>query len=473
MPKKDKEIYDAVIIGAGIGGLVCGCYLAKAGMKVLILEQHFKPGGYCTSFQRKGFIFDAAAHSLGGFRYGNVGNILRELQIDEKIKIVKKDPSDIVFAPDYKISFWSDLDKTIQELQQAFPRESGGIKALFYFLVHSGPNLFISTRSKTFKELLDSYVKEDKLKAILSLLLLGTGGLPHSKMSAFFGMKIFREFILDGGYYPEGGMQTLSDSFAARFRELGGELRLSCRVKKMKVADSTVKGIIIENGNFIPSKYVISNCDARQTFLNLLGKDKIDPDFLVQLRRMVPTLSGFILYLLVKKGFMKTSYDFGSNLWYLFDYNVDKLYNSIKRGKFDSIGWFVLHIYPDGERIFAFMNAPFKNWGYWNINKSKISHHFLKTIESRAIPGLSKYVIHEEAATPFTLQRYTSNYRGATFGWAGTPSQLADHDFKKPSFLRNLYLTGHWTTHGLGIPGVAYVGHDVASSILRRKGEER
>ena len=57
MTLSGKAAYDAIIIGAGIGGLVCGCYLAKAGMKVLIAEQHSQPGGYCTSFQRKGFSF--------------------------------------------------------------------------------------------------------------------------------------------------------------------------------------------------------------------------------------------------------------------------------------------------------------------------------------------------------------------------------------------------------------------------------
>lgn len=66
MPNLGPDAYDAVIIGAGIGGLVCGCYLAKAGMKVLIAEHHHKPGGYCTSFKRRGFTFDAAAHSLEG-----------------------------------------------------------------------------------------------------------------------------------------------------------------------------------------------------------------------------------------------------------------------------------------------------------------------------------------------------------------------------------------------------------------------
>ena len=75
-----KNDYDAIIIGAGISGLVCGCYLAKAGMKVLIVEKNAKPGGYCTSFTRGGFHFDACVHSLSSLREdGNISTILKEL----------------------------------------------------------------------------------------------------------------------------------------------------------------------------------------------------------------------------------------------------------------------------------------------------------------------------------------------------------------------------------------------------------
>ncbi|MCX7794534.1 MAG: FAD-dependent oxidoreductase, partial [Thermodesulfovibrionales bacterium] len=90
--------YDAIIIGAGIGGLVCGCYLAKAGMKVLICEQHSKPGGYCTSFKRHGFTFDAAAHAIGGFVNGYMKKIFQDLQLTIELK--KTDPSDIIILPD-------------------------------------------------------------------------------------------------------------------------------------------------------------------------------------------------------------------------------------------------------------------------------------------------------------------------------------------------------------------------------------
>ena len=72
MPEKDKEIYDAIIIGAGISGLVCGCYLAKAGMKVLIAEQHYKPGGYCTSFKRQVLLLMPWLIVLAAYREGGI-----------------------------------------------------------------------------------------------------------------------------------------------------------------------------------------------------------------------------------------------------------------------------------------------------------------------------------------------------------------------------------------------------------------
>ena len=127
--------YDAIIIGAGISGLVCGCYLAKAGMKVLIVEKNAKPGGYCTSFTRKGFTFDACAHSLGGLgKEGIVSQVVKELDIDQQMKLKRFDPLDIIIAPDYKISFWSNLNKTIYELQDNFPKEAKNISDLFYFI---------------------------------------------------------------------------------------------------------------------------------------------------------------------------------------------------------------------------------------------------------------------------------------------------------------------------------------------------
>ncbi len=468
MPGHNNKTYDVIIIGAGMGGLVCGCYLARAGMKVLIAERHFKPGGYCTSFSRQGFTFDAAAHSFGGYRHGNLGKIFEDLEINKKIKINKFDPSDIIVTPDYKISFQADLDKTIEGIQAVFPNEADKIAKFFYFLINPDHLYFARIRSWTFKNLLDQFITDDKLKAILSFPLFGNGGLPPSLMSAFIGAKIFKEFLLDGGYHTEGGMQALPNALAERFKEFGGDLRLSTAVKKITVKDDEATGVVLEREEFIPSRYVVSNSDARQTFLTLLGKNVVGRNFSKKITNMVPSLSTFITYLGLDKSAVLLP-DPGINHWYLSQYNLHKTYLSIRKGDFGDVGRYLVHVSPDKTTVLAFMNAPFKSKKYWDSNRNKLSDILIKSIEKHTFPDLSKYIVHKVTATPHTLYRYTSNYAGSAYGWESTPSQLADPDFRKPSFMRNLYLTGHWTTRGLGIPGVVYLGYDTAKMILRRK----
>ena len=461
-------MYDAVIIGSGIAGLVCGCYLAKAGMKVLIAEQHHKPGGYCTSFRRKTYVFDAAAHSFGGYTHGPLGTVFKELGIDKEMNILRFDPSDTVITPDIQLAFWSDLDKTIKEFQKIFRSEQESISDFFEFLFNPDPNTFSRMRKSTFQNMLDSFFKDNQLKAVLSFPLLGNSGLPPSMLSAFIGAKIFKEFLLDGGYYPAKGMQEIPDTLVKKYQEFGGDLRLSCHVKKIRALDNTVSGVYLEKFGFCPSRYVISNCDSRETFFKLVGRKMLPESFMETVRAMKPSLSVFVLYLGMKNDSVSLPPP-GINVWYMPTYNIEKAYRDARKGIFFNNNGYLIHVSPDKKTILAFMTAPFKNRKYWDENKQKIKEIFTSKIQSEAIPGLSKQVAYSDAATPYTLFRYTSNYRGASYGWASTPSQLALPDFRKPSFLKNLYCTGHWTTLGLGLPGVAYIGYDTAKNILRRE----
>jgi phytoene dehydrogenase-like protein len=467
MVKVDRDIYDAVIIGAGVSGLVCGCYLAKAGMKVLIAEQHFKPGGYCTSFKRKGFTFDAAAHSFGSYREGgNMNRVFKELDLDKRLKIKRYDPSDIIITPDYKISFWNDLNKTIKELQKAFPHETA-ISGFFDFMSSPKPVEIVALRNKTFKDLLDKYFTDNRLKAIFSIALLINGGLPPSLLTAFTGSQIFSEFLLDGGYYPDGSMQALPDALAERFKELGGTLLLSCSVKKIKIKDDSVAGIVLEMGDFIRSKYVISNCDARQTFLKLLGRRVINEELLQKLDTMIPSLSMFVLYLGMNND-LATFPKRGCTAWFLPHYDIEDMYLSAQKRNASNLEEFLLRVSPDGESVLAMVLAPFRNKRYWENNKHKLLEALIKNIEQHTTPELSKHIVYKDAATPQTLYRYTLNYKGAAYGWESILSQSADSDFKKPSFCQNLYLTGHWTTQGLGVAGVAYIGYNTANLIIKK-----
>ncbi len=469
MSESDGNVYDAIIIGAGISGLVCGCFLAKAGLKVLIAEQHFRPGGCCSSFKRKGFIFDAAAHSFGSYRVGGIMNkVFRELDLEKKVKIIKYDPTDIFITPDCKVRFWSDVNNTIREFQAAFPLEVVGIKNFISFLMNSKPIDFVFLRNKTFRDLLDLYFTDEKLKSILAFPVLGNGGLPPSLISAFTGAIIYREFLLDGGYHPEGGMQALSDALADSFEEFGGELKMSCLATKIRVKDNAVRGVLLEKDGFISSNLVISCCDARQTLFKLLGQRIIGKDVVEKFGMLIPSTSFYLVYLGIDKDRQELLQDAGTCVWILPHYEIEKMYPLLGNEGVNKSTAFMFRVSPDKKTIQIFVNAQFRNKRYWINNKKNLLEGFIKRLED-VIPGLSKHIIFKDAATPITLHRYTLNYMGAAYGWASMPTQLFDPELRKPASINGLHLCSHWTAQTQGIAGAAYLGYETAKIFSNKK----
>lgn len=481
MLQSKKTEYDAIIVGAGIGGLVCGCYLAKTGMKVLIVEKNDKPGGYCTSFEKKGYRFDACVHYLGSYRRdGILRKILEDLEVDKKIKIIRFNPSYVIVTPDRRIEINNDLTETIQEFQKEFPQQSRQIEIFFKEITKQDfSSLFIKLRDKSFSDFLSQYFTDDKLKAIFSILLLGNAGLPASLISASIASMVLREYILDGGYYPQNGMQSLPDILAARFKELGGKIFLSHLVKEIRFKNGKIDGIRTDRNQFISAKYVISDCDARQTFLSLLSSSSINKKNISQtkIKKMQPSLSAFLVYLGLKKEFEEISKGI-HNLWVLSSYDIDKAYLSIKQGNLNCKNLFSACFLRSTNNPLSkedkkmsmclFVDAPFKTKEYWDKNKNIWSNVLIQKVET-VFPKLSDYILVKDIATPHTLQDYTFNYKGSMYGWSSLPSQFARFGMAQKTFIDGLYLTGHWTTLGHGIPMVAFLGHDVSKLILKRK----
>ncbi len=229
-----KDEYDVIIIGAGIGGLVCGCYLAKAGKKVLIVEKNDHVGGCCTSFERNGYKFDACVHSIGSCRKnGFVGEILRELSIEEDMKIKRYSPSDLIVAKDCEVFFGDGQYHVQKQLSKAFKCESANVGRFVDFINGlTFIDLLKKYRGLSFKIVLDEFFESERIKAILSLPILGNAGLPPSIIDASMAIILLREFIFDGGYYHAGSFQEFSNSIYKKAKEFGFKL---CSRKKLKV----------------------------------------------------------------------------------------------------------------------------------------------------------------------------------------------------------------------------------------------
>ncbi len=157
--------YDTIIIGAGISGLVCGCYLAKAGLKTLIVEKNPNVGGYCTSFYRKGYRFDSSIHYIGGVKSGSLSKVLAELELDQLL-FNQIDPSDRVILPDSETFIRANPRDSISELSKSFPEDSGNVTAFFDFIKqNSYLEIIRKVKNMTFMDLLNSYFRNKNLKA--------------------------------------------------------------------------------------------------------------------------------------------------------------------------------------------------------------------------------------------------------------------------------------------------------------------
>src|SRR6266480_7854536 len=130
--KPPNDSYDAVIIGAGIGGLICANLLAREGLRVLLTEQHYMVGGYCSTFRRKGYTFDAATHfyPLLGNASTITGALLQKLGIETEW--VKMDPVDHFHFPDgSSFSVPADFDQYLAKLKREFPDEADALDRFF------------------------------------------------------------------------------------------------------------------------------------------------------------------------------------------------------------------------------------------------------------------------------------------------------------------------------------------------------
>lgn len=472
MQLSKKYDYDVAIIGAGISGLVCGCYLAKAGLKTLIVEKNANVGGYCTSFARKGFHFDSCVHALSSLREGGLLNkILGELGVTDKLKFNRHNPSDIVITPEFKINIFYEVERTIEEFQKYFPKEKDNISKFFKY-ISSGS--FLEIRVKTFEQLLDSFFEDKKLKAIFSIIMMQVLGLPPFQLSAIVACLLYREFIFDGGYYPEGGMQDFSDVLAKRFIELQGCIISSKRVKKIKIDKNVVESVVLEDGQYITSKIIVAACDARQTFFELIGQDKISKYFVSKINTRVVSSSGFFVYLGIDKEERVPCLE--ANIYLITNYNIEKVWANFLNCKVDH-----LIIASSSARdnslsdinnkmsILIGTNMAYKDEDYWKDekNKEKIANRLIK-IAKQTNPDLFTSIAVRILATPLTLYKWTGNYHGAAFGWASTPEQFGDPDFSQKTMIENLYLAGHWSNQSSGVSFVANCGRGTAELILRR-----
>ena len=517
--KKDrKNDYDAIIIGSGIGGLTAGAYLARKKTRALVCEQNHLPGGCFSSFTRKGYTFDGGIQ--GCEDSGMLHAMLGQLGIADRITLTCGKSA--WAAPDIFVPFptYAGLAEFYRKLEAVYPGEvpalrevSGEVQRLCRVFdgVFGAPNpgflsffQFLATLVKWiprhawamkdmgfFLRLLntpvDDYLKtkfkDPRPARMLSQTIYRGSG-------ASFALPFF--YFFTQYFYPRGGVQVLPNLLASYIAENGGEVRCKTLVKEIIFEDGKARGVKLESGETIRAPFVISNADARATFLKMLPPEATPDDYRERLRKSEVSESMFSVFLGVDIPPEKLPVQGCQHVFYLTSYDGVGFDDVEKDPDYYKKSFIMVMIpsmedptlAPPGKSVIILQTAAVREfanaWGapdgkrteeYKQI-KEKVADQLIANVE-KIIPGLSAKIEMKITASPLTYYRYTMNSGGATGGW----SKHIDRTFGRGvkgymnvfSPVKNLYLCGHWTSVLGGAPIGMTTGRMVAAIVNTKR----
>jgi prolycopene isomerase len=402
------DTFDIVIIGSGISGLCCGALLAQSNMKVLVLEQHNKIGGYAHNFKRKKFTFESGIHSVPLSPDGVVMHVLKLLKIENKIKPIELPSMYSIDIPEGSFTIPSRQDQIIEFFRNLSTDKSDISKLLaetdrFYKHICEPVFNFENTHIEedtSFVSQFHNYSYHDFIKSISSNKLIRTlmcGQWPYSGISAESGGSLFSfvMFLLhfrEGSYFMEGGFSSLANALSDVITDNGGSVLTRKRVNNLVVEQSSITKVCTSDGSIYNTKSTVSNVSPYILHNELLPPEHQGKRWIRRLNNLNPSLSSIIVYLGMNPSFLPLVPN-EISFWYeTSDFN--KIYQKIKDNKKDSIDHLIT-LRSTGENEFptlTLMNFVQKSYSTnWQSDKKNIADMMLKNLESR-IPGINKFI---------------------------------------------------------------------------------
>ncbi len=460
-PPDFEADYDVIIIGGGMGGLSAGAHLANAGLKVLLLEQHHKVGGCCTNFTRGDFTFEVALHEMAGGGPGkNDRGLYRLLQITgvgDKVKMYElPDFYRSIYPDDIDVRLpnnWEGFDNTLKKL---WPEESEGIdnfhslcsgfyndllslKDLFRYTgfkafitkaqVPFKQKTFMKWKDKSLQDIVDEFFVDEHLKAVVSQLWVYYGP-PVPDCTAAIALAATEAYLSDGVWHITGTSQALSNAYAERIKELGGEVKAGTLVTEIIIEDGLARGVKTEFGDVYTSRYVVCNTDPYQMIFKLIGEENLPKDYVERVKSLRPSNSLLGVYLGLNKDLKALGYN-DTEIIYNTSLDSTVVYENMMNADY-SEGASTITIYsnyddpiyaPPGKSVVVL--HAYSDYDIWP--KDRDEYQKMKEEKAWELINLAAEVIPEisdpknievmEVITPATLFEYTMNYKGIPYGF--------------------------------------------------------
>ena len=477
--------YDAVIIGSGIGGLITANLLARDGARVLLLEQHYMAGGYCSTFRRGGYTFDAATHfyPLLGNPETLTGRLLADLGVETGW--VKMDPVDTFHLPDgSRFAVPADFAAYRAQLDAEFPGERAALDAFFgevreayllglleYFRGRETARL-APFRDLTVRQALDRRFADRKLKLLLTADCPHWGSPPGRTSFVFDSMLRLSYFL--GNYYPKGGSQAFADELARCFEARGGHILMSTLARRIVIERGAARGVAVETlrgpvrfQGTVRCGAVVSNADLLGTLGELVGAEHLQPGVLEQLARLRPTYPCWLTHIGlagVPAEVLERAQGYYWDSW-----DTDRVGRDALRFKIFVPTLYEPAMAPPGGQVLIVQKVQEMDYtavADWPGHKRQVESFVFGHL-SRMIPGIEDHVVVSSSASAQTSWRFTRNHQGAMLGWEMSPDQMGAGRPDLASPVRNLFFAGHWVRPGGGITPVIVSAQQAAQAVTR------
>lgn len=494
MNANDKSI---IIIGAGFAGLAAGIYSRLNGYNTQIFEMHTRPGGLCTSWNRKGYTFDGCVHWLvGSSPKSGMHDLWEETGISQGREFI--DMEEYIRVEDSAgriLVLYTDIDRLEKHLLEFSPQDEKpirefieGIRMCLPFDMSSKNDSMLTRLKKQARTAVNFVKNGKKMKYWMKTTSLSFSQqfkdpllrevfkeMWIPEFSMFFMLFTFAYLHNKNAGYPIGGSRPMSDALEARYKELGGIVHYNSKVVKILTAGIRAVGIRLEDGSEHLAARVVSAADGHSTLFSML-EGKYQSEKTDQQYEKWPIFPSIIF---VSLGVNRTFDDIPmsvSGLTFFLKQPVeigDAVRNSLS-----------VHIYnhdptlaPAGKTSVAIMlNSDYTYWKKLAENRSayiqkkkEIVTTIIEILDQR-FPGIAALVEVTDVATPLTFERYTGNWKGTFEGWLITPEN-SDVLMKPMSQslpdLRNFYMCGQWVEPGGGLPTSIISGRRLIKKICR------
>lgn len=462
-----SEEYDVVVVGGGGGGLTAASVLAKAGKRVLVVEQGYKTGGAMVNFRRGDFRFEASLHAMDGMGI----YYLSVLGIADKLQIVEGESMYQVVTPDLTFEIPADRAAYQSKLKAQFPQHAENIDRLFEDMSTAMATMdFSKFTGMSTVEALARYDLKPEEKTLFNLVtsLVGfvAGGLDIIPATMYVGL--WNTMHNMNYAYFVGGSESITDALAEVIEENGGTIKTYTLATKIVLEEGRATQVLTDDGGCYDAAYVISNASEPATYLELIGEENLDAELVTRLktRKIAPTIG--TVFLGTDKDYTDLFPGDGHEIFVFTDNVMTSDYQQASFCQLDKQGIAITNYSvldptaaPAGKNVITLSNGI----GYdcndgWKFNESWESYKAFKweiarkSIEKAEVylPGLSQHIEVLEVGSPQTIEAYTKNPKGSWAGWEIEPvlddpqSITAPQNHKTP--FPNLFLTGAWVTEG-------------------------